>query len=535
VVKCVVVASTSWWGVVKRLCHLNLLLLVLTLLIVGLLWLGLSGGGLAVHIHGKLVLWHMVGIEMDIFVVVSANMMVWGTMISLNDGLVVVIMWSLPAVIDTSWVRILLVYEWGRHLNVMVLYSMVDLSLDVMEELVVRVFNIMDHLGTEMIISIVVVIVSWVVGVAWTVVFEVLSQMGIVVSIAMEVLIMVLVVVWSYKFWCHIMDPVIWLELKTVDIVVVIDLLWVVHALISVAIVKSMVTINSSIKVMVLAMAFSSEVTLVSEMRLMILKSPVTLVEMCKVMRVLSHDSGGVVWINMSMCLVWSQVVMWKIPSIMERIVGRDMTIVSFIGSFLSWSSWSHVLSLLSGGSARSNMNDLVLSCWRVGELSNVWCVIAVWHVARVVPWVSIPRIVASVWGVVAWVHPVAPFTSVWVLVGGHSPWSSMVSVREVVQLVRSVAHSVRVSKFVVSVAMMQSDVFVLISWKDLALGFVAEGWLCLGWDHVSWTPDICMEVLVEVWLHLEHEVSIEDVGLRCTEGGAVCIEGGIVRLVPSV
>jgi hypothetical protein len=68
------------------------------------------------------------------------------------------------------------------------------------------------------------------------------------------------------------------------------------------------------------------------------------------------------------------------------------------------------------------------------------------------------------------------------------------------------------------------------VMWVSLVLR-----WLGLDWKHMGWVPNVSMSFGVEIWLHLEHKVSIDNVGLAGTEGCTVSIEGGVVTLVPSV
>ena len=43
------------------------------------------------------------------------------------------------------------------------------------------------------------------------------------------------------------------------------------------------------------------------------------------------------------------------------------------------------------------------------------------------------------------------------------------------------------------------------------------------------------MEVLKDIWLHLQHEVALIDIGLAGAESCAIGIESGVVRFVPPV
>ena len=132
-----------------------------------------------------------------------------------------------------------------------------------------------------------------------------------------------------------------------------------------------------------------------------------------------------------------------------------------------------------------------------------------IWSETLVVPWSTVA---GESWVSISWeswlsISELAVSTVVVV-----SPWGALV--------VEVLTESV-VSEF---------ELVVLLTWVNLVVS-----WLSLDWNNVSWVPDVSVSVSVGVWLHLEDEVSIKDVGLGGTEGGGVGIEGGVVRLVPSV
>lgn len=531
-----VVASTaSWWSVVERFAGWDgfAVGLGISLFLSWLLWdhvVGLGGWAGGVDIHGELVL-GLMGVEVvDILMVVSTDVGVWSVVVSFVHGLVMEIVWGFPVVVRAMWVGIVLVFEWGSHLEVVMLNSVVDLSFHIVEQLIVGVLDIVDHLGTEVVVGIVVVIVTRVISVSSLIVSEILGNVMVIVGISFEELVVVLVVVWADKFWLHIMNPVVWMVLNTVGVVVLVDVLWVVGALVGIAVVETVVAINASVDVVVLTVSLTKEVTLVAEVWLVTLESPVTLIEMGTFVRVLTMDWSGVVGILMSVHLIWGQIVVWHVPSIMEWIVGSDVMLMEIVSVVVSWDNVAVVVTVLSGvvlwmvwlgvlllarGSGR-DVSDMVLGSWSVGEISHafVWNV-TVWHVSSVIPWVSVPWVIASVWRMISWVHSVAPLSTVWVTIWGWSdtPWSRLVlSVGEMVLLISHVRGGSWVSKLVVGISFMKSNVLVLVTWFNLTLGLVTESWLGLSWDNVSWAPDISMKVLVEIWLHLKDKITIKDV-----------------------
>ena len=78
--------------------------------------------------------------------------------------------------------------------------------------------------------------------------------------------------------------------------------------------------------------------------------------------------------------------------------------------------------------------------------------------------------------------------------------------------------------------------IIVLITWAVvLGVGVMMVGGLSTNWGHVCMVVVVSMHVCVGIWLHLEDQITLFDVGLGCPEGSAVGIKCGIVTLVPSV
>ena len=76
--------------------------------------------------------------------------------------------------------------------------------------------------------------------------------------------------------------------------------------------------------------------------------------------------------------------------------------------------------------------------------------------------------------------------------------------------------------------------IIVLITWAMvLGVGVVMVGGLSANWGHVCMVVVVSMHVCVGIWLHLEYQITLFDVGLGCPEGSAVGIKCGIVTLVP--
>lgn len=125
----------------------------------------------------------------------------------------------------------------------------------------------------------------------------------------------------------HIGDPVIWMVLYSEGAVVVRCVGWVVLLLIHVAVVGTVMSVNAPVDIVVHAVLFSGEVSVVTEMRLMSLQVPEALVEMAEVVSIFSNNWGGVVWTLEGVVLIWGHIVMGDIPSSMQGVISIVMVI----------------------------------------------------------------------------------------------------------------------------------------------------------------------------------------------------------------
>lgn len=170
----VVVAS---WVVGQVLACWNISLLVSALLFFLLSWLvenDVVGGwrSLVMQVHIGV---HVVSIKVvDVFVAMAVSMGVWEAVSWLNIGLVVEIVWGFVVVVSVVWVHIMLLWVKGCVLNIVVLNSVMDLSLEIVEKLIIRVLNIVDHLSTEVILGVMAILITCVVGMGWSIMLEVL-------------------------------------------------------------------------------------------------------------------------------------------------------------------------------------------------------------------------------------------------------------------------------------------------------------------------------------------------------------------------
>lgn len=95
-------------------------------------------------------------------------------------------------------------------------------------------------------------------------------------------------------------------------------MLWVIFDFITIAIVSSVVSINSSVNIVILAVLFTSVVALVAKMGLVSLKGPIASICMSKSVLVLTVDGCSMVWVLVVAELMWGNIVVWHIPSSME-------------------------------------------------------------------------------------------------------------------------------------------------------------------------------------------------------------------------
>ena len=379
--------------------------------------------------------------------------------------------------------------------------------------------------------------------------------MVVIVLVSVEVLVVVLssiAEVWSsVHIWVmHISNPVSWMVLNTVHVVVVRHVSWVVLSLIQVAVVGTVVAINTSVNIVVVTVILTGEVTLVSQMWLVSLQVPESSIEVGEIVAVFSVDWGSVVWVLVRLVLKWGQIVVWDVPGSVEVQVSISVVCGNWV---VSWSEvsimedWSigvvvsvcavgvmhwdsivvvsvHVTKvivfsvLLLGilgcsllwlfvfhehGSVGSLVLHWLIDVWSVWVL--VWhpsvTVVSVWGVSRVVPWVSVAH------SSVLWVSSIAVWEST---VAHTSIWS--LSVSKVVQFLTGVRDGLWVSELVVGISGVETDILMLVALLDLATSLVLVGWLSLNWENVGWVPHISVSVSVSVWFHLEDEVSIEHI-----------------------
>ena len=86
--------------------------------------------------------------------------------ISIMMMVVISVMWHMNVMVKCMWIIVEISSMWMHImflmwktciLSLVVFYSMVELAFEVMEEIVIGVLNIMDHLGSKVIVTVMVV------------------------------------------------------------------------------------------------------------------------------------------------------------------------------------------------------------------------------------------------------------------------------------------------------------------------------------------------------------------------------------------
>lgn len=154
-------------------------------------------------------------------------------------------------------------------MDVMVLDSVVGVVFHIMEELVELMLHLVHHTGALVEVNVMVEV-----GIVKR--MEITTKLKVsLITVFGCVTVGVVMLVVCMMF----VSPVVGTMLDSVMIVVVVSMLGMMLAVISVRVVVAHVTISLRLNIMVLAMLFSSEVTMIVKMRLMILQVPVALLE----------------------------------------------------------------------------------------------------------------------------------------------------------------------------------------------------------------------------------------------------------------
>lgn len=172
----------------------------------------------------------------------------------------------------------------GLVVDVVVLDTVLRAVLQVVVQLVILVLDVVLQGGALMEAHVVTVVVTLVVAMGVEVVLEVLADMAVVVVVKLEVASVrvlwdVLVLIVADKVGLGVVLPVVWALLDAVHVVVLVNMLGVVFTVIDVGVVVAQVLVTLRLHVVVLTVLFSAEVTLVLEVRDVVLQVPVALLE----------------------------------------------------------------------------------------------------------------------------------------------------------------------------------------------------------------------------------------------------------------
>jgi len=311
------------------------------------------------------------------------------------------------------------------------------------------------------------------------------------------------------------------------------------------------------LNVMVLTVLLAGEMSLISQVRHVVLQVPVPLLEVSiRVVLVAMHKLSHVWGFVSVSVLIWG---LLMVDTILSGVVGSVVLLGGFFASLLSWGGLGLLLLLLlllllvvhffveEGGFGAHVLLSLSLGLrWL---LMMVWVMMVRIRIVVVGGWLMRVHI-CGVWVLVgvSWVR------GVWVVpgVGVHVGWlvdgTGCVWVERIVRggiRIGAVSWLIPIPEWLLVVNLALHVAIVLLSTNIVVL--VGLLWLLAFLDHVlwSWLSSDSLNTgrlegvdavtrLMGVWLHLEHQVTVLNVGLGCAESCAVGVESGVVRLVPS-
>ena len=419
--------------------------------------------------------------------------------------------------------------------------------------------NSLHHANTFMSLDIVVVaiafvrVVSLIVSTADVTVGHVLKLKVALIRMLRSVVVLVVVLVMSLV----LVSPVIWTVLDAMGVMVLIDVLGVMLTVITVRVVVAKVVITLRLNIVVFTMLLTSEMTLVTNMRHVVLQVPVSLLEV----------SIGVVLVSVDKL---SHVRLLKLMSVLVGglLVARAILsgeVGSVVLALLGWLSLLLGLLLLrrllllllvvhlfveESGLGAHMLLSLGLGSW--GLWVMIWImmvrvrvVVVGWRLVRVLAVVDL-MVRLGVLTVHIWFHSVS---SVWLhvlLAGGvwvlGVVWSIGISTVGwvAVRIVLTLVDWLRVVHLTlhVTVALLGSDVVVSIGLLCLLALLNGVLWRRLSSDWLRMDGLECVRSvagLLVIRLHLEDQFRILDVSVGGAEGSAVSIESSIVGFVPPV
>jgi hypothetical protein len=107
--------------------------------------------------------------------------MIISMVISMNSMQTVIGMVRIIVEVSAMRMHVVLLVRCTGILSLVVLHSVMELSLQVVEEVIVRVLNVMDHLGAKVVVTVMVVSISSIVRVVTIRVVVVMGQLMVVV------------------------------------------------------------------------------------------------------------------------------------------------------------------------------------------------------------------------------------------------------------------------------------------------------------------------------------------------------------------
>ena len=367
--------------------------------------------------------------------------------------------------------------------------------------------------------------------------------------------------------------PVVRTMLNSMRVVVLINMLWMVLTIVTVRVIVTKVMVSLWLHIVVFAVVLSREVTLVVEVRYMVLELPVALLEMgIRVMLVAVDELSHVRLVVLMSGLIRGHLVIYVILRrevihgvvLASTLLWRLLRLAPLLGRLaLHWRSgllrrlttllllWLlglrltvHLFVVERGFGAQVllslglGLRWLGMVVWVLVMIRVIVVLVADWRV-RVRVWlvplglhwvVRSVRVSMSCIGIIVLIMSSVWVTNRWVV--RSDIWVHSTVGRVAVRIVRVWFTSVMHLSLHMAVVLLGANIVVLVTLLALlALGHsVLRGRLSPNRLDVSRLEGV--HTVSHLWvirLHLEHQITVLNVGLRGAEGSRVGIEGGVV------
>ncbi len=460
--------------------------------------------------------------------VVTADLMLSIVMILRVVGCLMEVRLSLGVLVVSGFVQSgevdVVVFNSVLRLVLHLVEKLIELVLDVtLKTLTIVILNIV-HIGvSEVVPSVLILVMMFIISVT-------MGKAKLEVTL-IGVLGNVMVLVMVHIVSSGVMLPVVGEVLDTMTVVVLVHMLGVVVTLILLRVVVAHVVRALGFDVMIFTMLLASKVTLITEVRLMVLQIPVALAEMSVgvLLDTMGQDMSlvallGVVMLVRSLLthkVIISDIVFFGLG--LGRLGSSGSSLLFVVHLLVEESSfWAHVLfsfSLSHGG--------LSVMVWvvMIGVLFNV----SSSHSMVEIKTTMSELLILTVWVVVLSIlFMIVSLGCVWVSMSWVLDVGSVISIawELFVETSRSVNECLLLAKIFTAhatVVLFSTYIVVLVSLLQLLalLSAMSWGWLGLGMLNRRVLVSIfSMEILRGIRLHLEDKLALFNESLRCTECG---------------